>query len=187
MAKSVKLQAKKPFDPSAYLRLPYSRVIVPEEDGTFRAEILEFPGCIATGNTEAEALASLRDVAISWLEAVAAMGKPIPQPVENIEFSGKLVIRMPKSLHKKAVLAAERDGVSLNHFIVTGIAEQVGLGASAKSRGTSGPNIVLMSLPSSHDIGHQPYGYRRSSSLSSVSYMTAIPQFLPVREEVETS
>lgn len=82
-------RAEKSFDPADYFKLPYSRVVVPEEDGTFRAEILEFPGCIATGDTEADALAALKDVALSWLESVAAMGKTIPEPLENLQFSGK--------------------------------------------------------------------------------------------------
>jgi predicted RNase H-like HicB family nuclease len=36
----------------------YGRVVVPESDGTFRAEIIEFPGCIAVGDTAGEALGS---------------------------------------------------------------------------------------------------------------------------------
>jgi hypothetical protein len=39
---------------------------------------------------------------------------------------------MPKSLHQKATLYAERDGVSLNQFIVTGLAEQIGIRAQAR-------------------------------------------------------
>lgn len=37
-----------------------------------------------------------------------------------------MVLRLPKSLHKKAARLAERDGVSLNQFIVAGLAEHVG-------------------------------------------------------------
>lgn len=65
---------------SEYLRKPYSRVIVPEEDGTFFARILEFPGCIAVGDTEAEALANLEEVARSWLEATVARKQRVPEP-----------------------------------------------------------------------------------------------------------
>ena len=143
MARTQNRSNKQPVDPIDYLGLPYSRVVIPEEDGTFRGEIFEFPGCIATGETEAEALASLKDVALSWLEASLAKGQVIPEPIENVEFSGKLVLRLPKSLHKKSARAAERDGVSLNHFIVSSLAEHVGI-ISAFRPATSMTHVVVM-------------------------------------------
>jgi antitoxin HicB len=109
-----------------HLKKPYGRYVVPESDGTFRAEIVEYPGCIAVGDTAAEALSNLENVAASWLEAVLAKGQRVPDPIENAGFSGKLVVRLPKSLHKKAAHTAAREGVSLNQFIVSSIAEQVG-------------------------------------------------------------
>jgi predicted RNase H-like HicB family nuclease len=115
--------------PGDYLKRPYGRFVVPESDGTFRAEIIEFPGCIAVGDTAAEALANLENVAESWLEATIAKGQRVPDPIESAGFSGKLVVRLPKSLHKKAAHAAARDGVSLNQFIVSSISEQVGMRA----------------------------------------------------------
>ena len=42
-----------------FLRRPYARIILPESDGTFRGEIMEFPGCIATGDSAPETLATL--------------------------------------------------------------------------------------------------------------------------------
>jgi len=110
-----------------YLRRPYARIILPEADGSFRGEIMEFPGCIATGETAAETLLGLEDVARGWLEAALERGQNIPQPFDNNnEFSGKLVLRLPKSLHKKAAWIAEREGVSLNQLIVSSLAENVG-------------------------------------------------------------
>jgi predicted RNase H-like HicB family nuclease len=108
------------------LKKPYSRLVIPDDDGTFRAEILEFPGCIATGDTAFDALASLEGVAESWLETALANRQPIPEPIDNVDFSGRLVVRLPKSLHRRAAYAAERDGVSLNQFIVSAVAVQVG-------------------------------------------------------------
>jgi predicted RNase H-like HicB family nuclease len=109
-----------------YLRRPYARVVIPESDGTYRAEILEFPGCLAMGDTLGEALAALEEVAAEWLDAALKRNQEIPDPVEEAEFSGRLLLRMPKSLHKKAARLAEREGVSLNQFIVTGLAEHIG-------------------------------------------------------------
>jgi predicted HicB family RNase H-like nuclease len=109
-----------------YLKRPYSRVVVPESDGTFRSEILEFPGCIATGDTAAEAYANLEDVALSWIESVTARGQIVPEPLEENEYSGKLVVRLAKSMHQRAATAARHDGISLNAFITNCVAEQLG-------------------------------------------------------------
>src|SRR5438045_190240 len=110
----VKAEEGRPIDVSARLRMPYARLLVPEEDGGYRAEILEFPGCIAEGDDAAEALSELEAAAEDWLEAALEMGSPIPPPLEEANYSGKLNLRLPKSLHRKASLAADLDGVSLN-------------------------------------------------------------------------
>jgi predicted RNase H-like HicB family nuclease len=112
--------------PSEYLKKPYVRSVVPEADGSYSAEIIEFPGCIAVGDTAAQALENLENVAESWLESTIARGQRVPDPIENVGYSGKLVLRLPKTLHRKATHVAAREGVSLNQFIVTCIAEQVG-------------------------------------------------------------
>jgi antitoxin HicB len=109
------------------LRRPYARIILPDSDGSFRGEILEFPGCIVTGDTAAKALEALEDAADGWVRAALEKGQPIPQPIDNNnEYSGKLVLRIPKSLHKKATWLAEREGVSLNQFITASLSESVG-------------------------------------------------------------
>ena len=116
--------------PASYLKLPYGRVVVPDDDGTFRAEIVEFPGCIATGDSAAEALTNLENVAESWLQSILARGQKVPEPMDAGGFSGKLVVRLPRSLHRRAAYMAARDGVSLNQFIVSSIAQGVGGGFS---------------------------------------------------------
>lgn len=109
-----------------YLKKPYGRLLVPEEEGGYRAEIIEFPGCFAEGETAAEAAANLEDAAHSWLESTIAKGQTVPEPMDELDYSGKLVVRIPKSLHRRAAYAANREGVSLNQFIVSSIAEQIG-------------------------------------------------------------
>ncbi len=118
---------------SERLRKPYARVLVPESDGSYRAEILEFPGCFAVGESALEALSELEATAEDWVEAAIEMGTPIPAPFEETDYSGKLVLRFPKSLHRKAALAAQRDGTSLNQFIVSSLAEYVGQKSSEET------------------------------------------------------
>lgn len=147
MTVATKMAAKKTMKASDYLKMPYGRVVVPEVDGTFRAEIPEFPGCITTGETASEALASLERVAESWLEATLARRQAIPEPAGQIEYSGRLVLRLPKSAHRLAARYASHDAISLNQFIVNSVCEKIGsLGAGGgKSTVTAAvTNIVIV-------------------------------------------
>jgi predicted RNase H-like HicB family nuclease len=108
------------------LKEPYSRVLIPENDGSYFAEILEFPGCIAMGTTADEAVKNLDEAANEWIKAARAQGQEIPEPFANQGFSGKLALRLPRSLHRQATRFAERDGTSLNQFLISAIAARVG-------------------------------------------------------------
>jgi predicted RNase H-like HicB family nuclease len=115
------------------LKQPYTRLVIPDESGGYFAEVLELPGCFAEGDQAVDALTSLERAMESWLLAAEEQGLSIPEPTGNHEASGRLLLRLPKSLHRRAGLLAERDGVSLNQFVVSAIAENVG-GHTAVSR-----------------------------------------------------
>lgn len=143
------------------LKKPYARQVVPEQDGSFRAEILEFPGCIALGDTQADALRLLEEVASDWIDAALENGQAIPEPIEtNAGFSGKLVLRLPKGLHRKAVYMANREGVSLNQFIVTALAIQVG-------EATASSVVVGAQLMNASVVGVGGYGNAFSGTIGS--------------------
>ncbi|HHW13347.1 MAG TPA: type II toxin-antitoxin system HicB family antitoxin, partial [Firmicutes bacterium] len=64
-------------------------------------------------------LANLREAKEAWIDTAKALGRPVPEPQRGLErFSGKFTIRMPKSLHKNLANEAEREGVSLNQYVV---------------------------------------------------------------------
>lgn len=107
-------------------KLPYHREFVPDEGGAWFARIVEFPGCMTQGDTIAEAAAMLDEAMASWLEVMLEDGDPIPEPIAEPEFSGKTVVRLGPALHRDAAELADREGVSLNHFITTAVARAVG-------------------------------------------------------------
>jgi antitoxin HicB len=120
MSKTIKMTEK-------YLKKPYSRILIPdEESGTYTAVILEFPGCITQGDTPQEAYEHLEDAAGDWIEAALDRKQEIPSPSQSVSFGGKVLLRLPKSLHRQLALIAEREGISLNQFIVSALAEKVG-------------------------------------------------------------
>jgi predicted RNase H-like HicB family nuclease len=114
------------MEPRDILKRPYARVLTPEPDGQYTAEIMEFPNCVASGDSAASALTNLEEVAVDWIAAALEQGQDIPEPMDSAEYSGRLVLRMPKGLHRRAALLAEREGTSLNQFIVSSLAEAVG-------------------------------------------------------------
>lgn len=114
------------LSPETYLKKPYSRILTPEEEGGFSAEILEFPGCFAEGETASEAYEALERTARSWVEAALEQGQEIPEPFNNQGYGGKVALRLPRSIHRQITKMAERDATSLNQFLVAAISMRVG-------------------------------------------------------------
>jgi predicted RNase H-like HicB family nuclease len=91
-----------------------------DEDEGFIAEAPDLPGCSAFGETQAEALTELQDAIAAWIEAATAAGNRIPGPSRPAmeRHSGKVLLRMPRSLHAELAAAAKHNDVSLNQYIV---------------------------------------------------------------------
>ncbi len=109
-----------------YLQQPYARIVIPVEPNSYHAEILEFPGCFAQGDTPADAYANLEKVAESWIDTCISQGQEIPEPSSNVTFSGNIALRLPRSIHRQAARLAERDNTSLNTFLISAISARVG-------------------------------------------------------------
>jgi antitoxin HicB len=113
--------------PRNYLQQPYARIVIPVETSGFHAEILEFPGCFAQGETVEEAYTNLENAAESWIEVTLAQGHEVPEPSSTLTFSGRIALRLPKSIHRQAARMAERDETSLNTYLVSAVAAKVGV------------------------------------------------------------
>jgi predicted RNase H-like HicB family nuclease len=50
------------------------------EDAVFIAEVPELPGCMAHGDTQEAALASVKEAMHLWLDTAREFGDPIPEP-----------------------------------------------------------------------------------------------------------
>jgi predicted RNase H-like HicB family nuclease len=93
---------------------------------SYHAEILEFPGCFAQGDTPADAYANLEKAAESWIDTCLSQGQQIPEPSSNVTYSGNIALRLPRSIHRQAARFADRDGTSLNTYLVSSVAARVG-------------------------------------------------------------
>ena len=93
-----------------------------EGEPLFEARIKELPDVREFAESAQEAYA----LAIDTIETAAAMfaetGRPFPPPVRPQDrYSGRVTLRLPKSLHRELASAAEEEGVSLNQHLVTAL------------------------------------------------------------------
>jgi len=56
----------------------------------------------------------------------------IPLPVKPQKYSGKIVLRMPHTMHESLIHMADLEGVSLNQYMLTSLARTVGLDQAQK-------------------------------------------------------
>lgn len=109
-----------------YMALPYTiELTLDTNDGWFVA-VRELPGCMSQGDTPEEAIEMIRDAMEGWLSVALEDGITIPEPRKLDEYSGKFVVRVPRSLHRDLVLNAEQEGVSLNQYVNVALAHAVG-------------------------------------------------------------
>ncbi|MCD6476245.1 MAG: type II toxin-antitoxin system HicB family antitoxin [Anaerolineaceae bacterium] len=129
-----------------YLSLPYTRELIPEDNGGWFVRIKELPNCMSQGETPEEAIRMIDDAMLGWLEVELEEGEPIPEPREDEDYSGKFNTRVPKSLHRKLVEIAEADGVSLNQWIVSALSEAVSFSTLRKMRDDKDTLLETQSL-----------------------------------------
>ena len=91
-----------------------------EEDQGFIAEAPDLPGCSAWGASEAEAAVEAQAAIGAWMEAAQAAGRAIPAATTVAplgHYSGKFLVRVPRSLHARLARLAKAEGVSLNQYV----------------------------------------------------------------------
>ena len=102
------------------------RPLTEPDGGGWLVEFPDLPGCMADGATPEEALREAADAVRSWIETARLHGDRIPTRPDMASWSGKWVVRTPKSLHRRLSERAKAEGVSLNTLAVTLMAEGLG-------------------------------------------------------------
>ena len=108
-----------------YLSLNYPVTVHVDPEGGFVAEIEDLPGCMTQGETLDELFAAIQDARRAWIEAAYETGQDIPLPRDIDGYKGKILLRIPRSLHRDLAHAAKREGVSLNQYITSLLAAGV--------------------------------------------------------------
>lgn len=102
-----------------YLALNYHKRLYRDDEGDWIVEIDDLPGCMADGKTPDEAIANSREAMKSWMESRISSGLEIPEPSVAEEYSGRILLRMPKYIHRRLAIQAQQEGSSLNQFILS--------------------------------------------------------------------
>jgi antitoxin HicB len=112
-----------------YLDLPYHISLVRDETergkAGWTATVEELSDCRASGASPEEAVHRVRNAMEQWISAAIERNDEIPEPRSESTASGRLLVRMPKTLHGQLARAAEHEGVSLNQFITSSLASAV--------------------------------------------------------------
>jgi predicted RNase H-like HicB family nuclease len=106
-----------------YIRLEYPFRVEPDPEGGFVASIPDLPGCYTSAETKQKVLERLEETKTAWLESYHAMYGEAPEPNTPANFSGRVLLRLPKYLHKKLHDGAKDEGVSVNQYLVVLLAE----------------------------------------------------------------
>ena len=115
-----------------YMSLPYKIVLYPASEGGYVAEIPELAGCLTQGDDMQDALEMIEDAKKAWIDIAIHDNREIPEPETEEKYSGKFLVRVPKSLHKELAMRAKKEAVSLNqlatYFLSTGITRKTKIG-----------------------------------------------------------
>ncbi|MEX2228502.1 MAG: toxin-antitoxin system HicB family antitoxin [Dehalococcoidia bacterium] len=113
---------------------PYLRAIERGEDGAYTAWIVEIPNVLSEGDSADDALANLEDAFAGVLRVMLDEQRAVPEPYSEREFSGRLQLRIPPSLHRRVAIRAEAEGVSINRVLSDAVARHIGTDRPAEHR-----------------------------------------------------
>ncbi len=124
------------IDPHAY-NITIRRATF-EGEVLFEARVKELPDLAEYGESFDEAYELAVDAIETAAEAFAEKGRDFPSAmVPADEFSGRVTLRLPRSLHRAMAEVAETEGVSLNQHLVNVLSYYSGFAMGSKLQGTS--------------------------------------------------
>ena len=112
-----------------YMKLKYPTQITEisaEDGGGYLIEIPLLKGCVSDGETITEALKNIEEAKEEWFAYMLENNLSIPEPSDISKYSGKFVVRIPKSLHKTISEQSRMEGLSLNQYVANSLAYVAG-------------------------------------------------------------
>lgn len=119
-------------------------------DLLFEARVRELPDVAEYGDSYDEAYSLAVDAIETTADHFAQAGRAMPSPyVPADDFSGRVTLRVPRSLHRAIAEAAEDEGVSLNQHIVNVLGYFCGYANAERTDATATWRPATVSRPAS--------------------------------------
>ncbi len=99
------------------------RVTWSTEDREYLGHCLEFPSLTWLASEPTSAFAGIRHLVHEALRDMRTIGETPPEPLADRTYSGTFLVRVPPETHRKLVLKALEQGVSLNRLVSARLAE----------------------------------------------------------------
>lgn len=114
------------FDPYTYSITIRKEMV--DDESYFVGRVAELPNIIAFEDTYEAARAIVIDAISSFKALADKEGEEFPSPYPAIpdEFSGRITLRLPKTLHAKVSFYANQENVSINQYLNNVIAYSIG-------------------------------------------------------------
>jgi predicted HicB family RNase H-like nuclease len=102
------------------------RITWSEEDQEYAGLCVEFPSLSWLDKNPEAALAGIRNMVTEAVEDMKANQETPPEPITSRRFSGKFMVRIPPELHRRLVMEAQEEGISLNRLASDKLSRQDG-------------------------------------------------------------
>lgn len=110
------------------------RVFWSEEDAEHVAVCAELPGLSWLDKRAERALSGVLQAAREAVLLLREKGDPVPEPLLDRRYSGTFKVRIPPEVHRRLVLEAEEQKVSLNRLVSAKLSAPLERVADARSR-----------------------------------------------------
>ena len=93
------------------------RVTWSAEDNEHVGLCAEFPSLSWLAPSPEKALSGIRRVVAEVVDDLKALGEPVPDALAEKTYSGRLLVRIPASVHRTLATEAAEQGISLNRLV----------------------------------------------------------------------
>lgn len=96
-----------------------------EREEVYLGKVAEFPTLLSRGESLETALINIQKMVKVQLKELKDSDETIPEPLGMRTFSGKINLRMARSMHRALTIEAAKENVSLNQFITNILSESL--------------------------------------------------------------
>ncbi len=93
------------------------KVLWSVEDQEYVGLCAEYPSLSYLHEDRLQALEGITELVRSVVEDMEGNGESVPEPISERQYSGKFQVRITPELHRRLVIEAAEENVSLNRYI----------------------------------------------------------------------